>query len=112
MDVAGKAQVIVSASNKTKSYDLATGATIWECTGLSTNVIPTPIYRDGVVYVASGHRSPAMQAIRIAYATGDLTGTDAVLWSIAENTPLQFSSRSPRTRPMSPRPCFKRTDST
>ena len=91
VDVAGKAQVIVSASNKTRSYDLATGATIWECAGLGTNVIPTPIYRDGVVYVASGHRSPVMQAIRIADATGDLTGTDAVLWSIAENTPYVAS---------------------
>tara|TARA_Y100001934_G_scaffold182761_2_gene216082 strand:+ start:44 stop:1312 length:1269 start_codon:yes stop_codon:yes gene_type:complete len=91
VDVAGKAQVIVSASNKTRGYDLATGATIWECAGLGTNVIPTPLYRDGVVYVASGHRSPAMQAIRIDGATGDLTGTNAVLWSIAENTPYVAS---------------------
>ena len=91
VDVAGKAQVIVSASNKTRGYDLATGATVWECAGLGTNVIPTPLYREGVVYVASGHRSPAMQAIRIEGAAGDLTGTDAVLWSIAENTPYVAS---------------------
>ena len=45
VDIAGKAQVIVSTTNKTRSYDLATGATIWECAGLGTNVIPTPVYR-------------------------------------------------------------------
>ena len=50
--------MIVSASRRTRSYDLKTGALIWECGGLGTNVIPTPLYENGVVYVASGHRRP------------------------------------------------------
>ena len=83
--------MIVSASNKTRSYDLTTGAVIWECAGLGTNVIPTPRYRDGVVYVASGHRSPAMQAIRLDKATGDITGSDAIVWSTDKNTPYVAS---------------------
>ncbi|NKB72231.1 MAG: PQQ-binding-like beta-propeller repeat protein [Candidatus Latescibacteria bacterium] len=87
----GVHQVIVSASGKTRSYDLKTGEVIWQCAGLGTNVIPTPIYRDGVVYVASGHRSPAMQAIKLAGAKGDITGTAAVLWSIDQNTPYVAS---------------------
>ena len=87
----GKHQVIVSASLKTRSYDLKTGAVIWECSGLGTNVIPTPLYRDGVVYVASGHRSPAMQAIQLHKAKGDVAGSDAVLWSIDQNTPYVAS---------------------
>lgn len=88
---ADRHQVIVSASNKTRSYDLKTGKIIWQCAGLGTNVIPTPLYRDGVVYVASGHRSPAMQAIQLEKAKGDITGTDAVLWSIDKNTPYVAS---------------------
>ena len=91
VEFAGKRQVIVSASGKTRSYDLKTGEVIWECAGLGTNVIPTPLYRDGVVYVASGHRSPAMQAIQLDRAKGDITGSDAVLWSIAQNTPYVAS---------------------
>ena len=91
VEFAGKHQVIVSASNKTRSYDLETGLVVWECAGLGTNVIPTPLYRNGVVYVASGHRSPAMQAIRLDGAKGDISGTDAVLWSIDENTPYVAS---------------------
>ena len=91
VEYAGQHQVIVSASNKTRSYNLKTGAVIWECAGLGSNVIPTPLYRDGVVYVASGHRSPAMQAIELAKAKGDITGSDAVLWSIDHNTPYVAS---------------------
>lgn len=91
VEVDGKEQVIVSASNRTSSYDLASGEIVWQCAGLGTNVIPTPLYRDGVVYVASGHRSPAMQAIRLDKAKGDISGTDAVLWSIRENTPYVSS---------------------
>mgnify|MGYP001365069340 CR=1 FL=1 len=83
----GRQQVIVSASRKTRSYDLKTGSMIWECAGLGTNVIPTPLHADGVVYVTSGHRRPAMQAILLDKAKGDITGSDAVLWSISQNTP-------------------------
>lgn len=86
-----KHQVIVSASRKTRSYDLETGDLIWECSGLGTNVILTPLYRDGVVFVASGHRSPAMQAIQLAKAKGDISGSDAVLWTIDQNTPYVSS---------------------
>lgn len=83
----GAAQVIIPASRRTRSYDLETGKVVWELAGLGTNVIPMPFHEDGVVYVSSGHRSPAMQAVRLDGAKGDITGTDAVLWSITQNTP-------------------------
>ena len=87
----GRTQVIVSASRRTRSYDLKSGALIWECGGLGTNVIPTPLHADGVVYVASGHRSPAMQAISLNRAKGDISGSDSVLWSITRDTPYVSS---------------------
>jgi outer membrane protein assembly factor BamB len=87
----GRHQVIVSASGKTRSYDLKTGEVIWECAGLGSNVIPTPLHQDGVVYVTSGHRRPAMQAILLDKAKGDITGTDAVVWSLDRDTPYVSS---------------------
>ena len=87
----GKHQVIVSASGRTRSYDLASGKLIWECAGLGTNVIPMPVHANGVVYVTSGHRDPAMQAILLDKASGDITGSDAVLWSIDQDTPYVSS---------------------
>jgi outer membrane protein assembly factor BamB len=72
--------VVVSASNKVRSYDPATGKLIWECAGLGTNVIPAPVSAEGVVYVMSGHRDPNLLAIRLG-RQGDLTGTDAIAWT-------------------------------
>jgi outer membrane protein assembly factor BamB len=82
----GKPQVITDASGKIRSYDLATGNIIWECTGLTANVIPTPVYADGMVYCTSGFRGNALLAIKLG-ATGDLTSTDAVAWSRNKGTP-------------------------
>jgi outer membrane protein assembly factor BamB len=77
---AGRRQVILAATKKVRSYDVKTGKLIWECAGLGTNVIPVPIYHNGVVYVMSGHRDPKLMAIKLG-KEGDLTGTDAILWS-------------------------------
>ena len=88
----GQHQVVVSASNRTRSYDLATGKLIWECGGLGSNVIPMPVYANGIVYVTSGHRNPAIQAISLDKAKGDITDSDAVLWSIyGSDTPYVSS---------------------
>ncbi len=76
----GRKHVIVSASGKVRSYDLNSGKLIWDCAGLGLNTIPQPVHQDGVVYVMSGFRDPKLLAIKLG-KEGDLTGTDAVLWS-------------------------------
>ncbi len=82
----GKSQVIVSASGRVRSYDLATGKQIWECGGLGSNVVPTPVSDFGMLYTMSGHREPALLAIKLG-KTGDLTDTDAVAWKQTRSTP-------------------------
>jgi outer membrane protein assembly factor BamB len=80
IDYKGAKQVVVTATNKVRSYDLGTGRLIWECAGLGVNAIPAPVIQDDVVYVMTGFRDPNLMAIRLG-RTGDLTGTDAVLWT-------------------------------
>ncbi len=87
---AGRRQVIVSASRKVRSYNVETGKLIWECAGLGSNVISAPIYQDGVVFVMSGHRDPKLMAIKLG-KEGDLSGTDAVLWSQTRGTSYTLS---------------------
>ena len=82
----GKTQVVVSATNRIRSYDLATGIQIWECGGMTTNAIPTPISEAGRLYAISGFRGAALLAINLG-RTGDLTGTDAIAWQHGKNTP-------------------------
>jgi outer membrane protein assembly factor BamB len=75
----GRKQVIVSASREVVGYDLETGARIWSATGLGQNTIPAPVSTDDLVVVMSGFRNPNLLAIRLG-RTGDLTGTDAIVW--------------------------------
>ncbi|MBI4905237.1 MAG: PQQ-binding-like beta-propeller repeat protein [Acidobacteria bacterium] len=79
IDVNGVKQVVVSATNKVRSYDLKTGKVIWECSGLGANVIPAPVIDKGIVIVMSGFRNPNLLAIRPG--EGDLTGSKNILWT-------------------------------
>jgi outer membrane protein assembly factor BamB len=87
VEVNGKAQVITAASNKVRSYDFETGELIWECTGLTRNVIPTPVSAGGILYVMSGYRGNALMAINLAKAKGNITDTDVILWKYKQDTP-------------------------
>ena len=82
----GRAQVIVQASKRVRSYDLETGKQLWECGGMTANVIPTPVSGFGNVYAISGFRGAALLAIKLG-RTGDLTDTDAIVWKHAKSTP-------------------------
>jgi outer membrane protein assembly factor BamB len=83
----GKPQVIVSATKRVRSYDLANGDLIWECGGMTQNAIPSPVYADGILYLMSGFRGNALFAIQLDKATGDITNTDAILWKLDKDTP-------------------------
>jgi outer membrane protein assembly factor BamB len=80
VDFKGRKQIIVSAVNKVRSYDFDNGKLIWECGGLGNNTIPHPVVQDDLVFVMSGYTNPKLMAIRLG-REGDLTGTDAIVWS-------------------------------
>jgi outer membrane protein assembly factor BamB len=86
VEVEGKPQVITAATGKIRSYDLATGKIVWECGGLTRNVIPSPVAGNGLVYCMSGFQGNSLLAIKLG-RTGDLTGTDAVAWNYRKSTP-------------------------
>jgi outer membrane protein assembly factor BamB len=82
----GKAQAVVTATGKIRSYDVASGEVLWECGGLTRNVIPCPVADAGMVYCMSGFQGNALLAIRLG-RTGDLTGSDAIAWTHNKSTP-------------------------
>jgi outer membrane protein assembly factor BamB len=79
----GQEQIVVNATNKVRSYDLKTGKTIWECAGLGVNTIPHPVRQDDLIFAMSGYIKPNLMAIRLG-RKGDLTGTDAIVWTQAK----------------------------
>jgi outer membrane protein assembly factor BamB len=84
-DHKGRKQVVVSATNKVRAYDPDNGKVIWECGGLGLNVIPMPVQQNDLIFAMSGFRDPKLMAIRLG-REGDLTNSDAVVWSQTRGT--------------------------
>ena len=82
----GKAQAVVAATGKIRAYDLASGEVVWECGGLTRNVIPSPVADKEKVYCASGFMGNALLAIKLG-AKGDVTGSDSIAWKYNKSTP-------------------------
>ena len=87
VDHEGRAQVITPAMDRVYSYDLETGAIVWQSRGTTMNAIPSPVHADGIVYVMSGYRGNNLQAIRLADASGDIAATGAIIWELDRDTP-------------------------
>ncbi|MEM1453086.1 MAG: PQQ-binding-like beta-propeller repeat protein [Planctomycetota bacterium] len=84
--VGDRVQVITTATGKSRAYDLETGEIIWSIGGMTTNCIPMPIEFEGIVYLMSGFRGAALQAIQLEGAEGDLDESDQVLWEYGKGT--------------------------
>ena len=82
----GRLQAIIAATNKSRSYDVATGEVIWEAGGMTANVIPMPVTGHGLVYLISGFRGAMLQAIKLT-SRGDIADTDNIEWSVRKGTP-------------------------
>jgi outer membrane protein assembly factor BamB len=79
-------QVIITATNASRAYDLESGDLVWSCGGMTTNAIPSPMNRDGIAYLMSGFRGAMLQAVRLAGASGDITDSDNILWTHRRST--------------------------
>lgn len=85
--VKGKKQLIVSATGKSMAYDLENGSVIWEISGMTANVIPSPVTDGEMVYMMSGYSGASLQAVKLEKATGNLKDSSALVWTYGKNTP-------------------------
>ncbi len=97
-----RGQLVVNGWKHIGGYDPETGTAIWRMTGGGDIPIPTPIYADGLVFIANAHgASSPLYAIRASIATGDISlAKDAttnayIAWSEPRNgaylqTPLIY----------------------
>lgn len=83
----GKPQVIISATNAIRSYDLKTGKVIWSCEGMPNNVVASPVAADGILIAGASYVRRNMLAINLKTANGNLTDTDSILWRRRTGTP-------------------------
>lgn len=87
VEVDGKNQLIVSGTKAVRCYDLKTGEVIWEASGLSDNVVASPVAGSGIVIAGSSYEKQAMLAVRLAGAKGDVSESSNLLWRRSRSTP-------------------------
>ena len=83
----GKPQLIVSGTRRIRSYDVNSGTVLWECGGLSANVVATPVAGGGMVFAGSSYETRALLAIQLEGARGDITDSSHVSWRRIRGTP-------------------------
>ena len=83
----GRAQLISPASDWLYSYDPATGKELWKLPygELGFSLTPRPLFRDGVVYFATGFGKSRLVAVRIDGPAPE------VLWRFDKGAPTQPS---------------------
>lgn len=83
----GRWQAIVNGTRRMRGYDLETGKILWECGGLSSNVVASPVYSDGMVFAGSSYEKRALLAVRLDGSRGDVTDTKQVAWTRNRGAP-------------------------
>jgi outer membrane protein assembly factor BamB len=81
-----RTQVIVSASNRVRSYDVENGQLIWQCGGLTTNVIASPVATSDAAICMSWYGQASVLALPLD-ASGDLTDSDRLAWRYDQMAP-------------------------
>lgn len=78
-------ELIVSSQRKIYAYAPDTGKELWSVSGLTFEVIPTPVVAEGLVICSSGRQGPTI-AIRPG-GSGDVTATH-VAWQSPKGSPF------------------------
>jgi outer membrane protein assembly factor BamB len=84
---AGKPQVIISGTSRVRGYDLGSGKLLWECGGLSSNIVASPVAGEGMVFAGSSYDKRALLAILLEGANGDITNSKQIAWNRFRGTP-------------------------
>jgi outer membrane protein assembly factor BamB len=79
VEYGGRTQVIVNGTARIRSHDFATGEVIWQCGGMTTNAIPSPLRFEDTVICTSGYGPGQTIAIPLD-SMGDLGLDGPVRW--------------------------------
>jgi outer membrane protein assembly factor BamB len=80
----GVAQVVVPGTKAVRSYRLDDGEVLWECGGLSANIVASPVAGGGLVFAGSSYEIRRLMALRLG---GELDCEQRVVWSRTQGTP-------------------------
>ena len=81
----GRDELVTAGNQWILAYDPATGKELWRLKGLDSNAVPSPVAGDDVVVLSAGYPEKVAIAVRPG-GTGDVTGSDRVLWTYKKGT--------------------------
>jgi outer membrane protein assembly factor BamB len=84
----GKTELIVNGQEALRAYDPETGKPLWQVTGMSGWVTPSPVFGHGLIFATSGKNGPVM-AVRPG-GKGDVTASH-VAWRVPAGGPYVCS---------------------
>jgi len=69
-----RTEIVTNGRRKVRSYDL-NGKLLWEFTGMTANVVPTPFSKHGLLYLSSGYPGGQVRPVYAVRpgASGDIT---------------------------------------
>jgi outer membrane protein assembly factor BamB len=83
--VGERVELIASGAEAVAAYDPGTGRELWRADGVVSHPIPSAVAGHGLVVVTAGSAQKRAIAIRPG-GTGDLTGSNAILWRYSKGT--------------------------
>ena len=78
-------ELVVSGAETVISYDPATGKEIWECKGVESHAIPSPVVGHDMVFLTAGSQAKRAFAVRLG-GNGDLSDTQSIAWKYDKGT--------------------------
>jgi len=85
IDVDGRRQVVIPATDVVVAYEPQTGREIWRVRYEGDSIVPRPVFGHGLVFVTTRYHSPTLIAIR-PDGKGDVTDTH-INWSTRRGVP-------------------------
>ena len=82
----GRTEILTNGTTALRSYNPDTGDLLWTATGMTQGAIPSPVLYDGKAIFVAGFQDPMVMSIALGQS-GDLTNTDALVWSSTEAAP-------------------------
>jgi outer membrane protein assembly factor BamB len=87
----GKTEIVTTGTGKNRSYDLD-GKLVWEFGGMSSIVIPTPMTKHGLLYLASGYVGDENRPVfAIKPGARGVLGSEHIAWKLPQAGPYNPS---------------------
>ena len=91
VDTGERTELVTSGNELLVAYDPATGEEFWRMDGLHSNSIHRPLVHGDMAIITAGYPTKIMKAVRLG-GSGDLTGTDRLVWTYNKGTAYVASS--------------------